>query len=75
MPEAPRIVVVNSTHIISLALIDKLDLLEHLYGQVFIPPAVQTEVLADGPSGIGIVHSAPIAQIEKGRGIPNLLTV
>jgi len=56
MPEAPRIVVVNSTPIISLALIDKLDLLKRLYDQIFIPPAVQNEVLAGGPSGIGIVH-------------------
>lgn len=56
MPELSRIVVCNSTPIISLALIDKLYLLEHLYSQVFIPPAVQSEVLTGGRRGIGVVQ-------------------
>lgn len=53
MPEASRIVVVNATPIISLALINQLELLKHLYGQVLTPPAVQAEVLAGGTSGVG----------------------
>jgi predicted nucleic acid-binding protein len=45
MPERTRTVVVNTTPIITLALIGQLDLLRHLYGEVVIPPAVQAEVL------------------------------
>ena len=43
MPERTRTVVVNTTPIIALALIGQLDLLQHLYGEVVIPPAVQAE--------------------------------
>jgi len=53
MPERTRTVVVNTTPIITLALIGQLDLLRHLYGEVVIPPAVQAEVLAGGPGSIG----------------------
>jgi hypothetical protein len=53
MPERPQLVVVDSTPIISLALIDKLDLLQRLYNQVVIPPAVQNEVLAGRPGTSG----------------------
>ena len=53
MLDRPRLVVVDTTPIIALALIDKLDLLQQLYGQVVIPPAVQVEVLAGGPRGVG----------------------
>ena len=51
MLERTRTVVVNTTPIIALALIGQLDLLQHLYGEVMIPPAVQAEVLVGGPSG------------------------
>lgn len=54
MPEQARTVVINTTPIISLALIDQLDLLHHLYVEVLIPPAVRAEVLAGGSSGIGV---------------------
>ena len=54
MPESARLVIVNATPIISLALIDQLELLNSLYGQVLTPPVVQTEVLAGGISGIGV---------------------
>ena len=37
-------IIVNSTPIISLSIIDKLDLLSKLYGQVYIPQAVYDEV-------------------------------
>ena len=53
MPEMPRLVVVNTTPIIALALLDKLDLLRQLYGQVIAPSAVWTEVLAGGSTGTG----------------------
>lgn len=56
MPKPSRVVVVNATPIISLALIDQLTLLRHLYNEVLIPPAVQAEVLAGGSSGIGRAH-------------------
>lgn len=56
MPERTRTVVVNTTPIIALALIGQLDLLQHLYGEVVIPPAVQAEVLAGGPGSIGVAE-------------------
>lgn len=54
MPEAGRLVVVNTTPLITLALIGQVELLRLLYTQVLIPLAVQAEVLVGGPSGIGI---------------------
>ena len=56
MPERPQLVVVNTTPIIALALIGKLDLLRQLYGQVITPSAVQAEVLAGGSTGVGWVE-------------------
>ena len=56
MPERTRTVVVNTTPIIALALIGHLDLLQHLYGEVMIPPSVRTEVLAGGPGGVGVAE-------------------
>lgn len=56
MPDQPRVVIVNSTPIISLALIDQLDLLKHLYHEVLMPPTVQAEVLAGGTGGPGVVQ-------------------
>jgi len=56
MPERPRTVIVNTTPIIALALIGQLHLLQHLYDEVLIPPAVRAEVLAGGPSGIGVAE-------------------
>ena len=53
MPERPRLAVVDSTPIIALALVGKLDLLQRLYDQVVIPLAVQREVLAGGPGAAG----------------------
>ena len=54
MPEPERLVVVNTTPIIALVLADQLPLLRHLYTTVMIPPAVQAEIRAGGPSGIGV---------------------
>jgi hypothetical protein len=56
MLESARIVVVNATPIISLALIDQLDLLRQLYDEIIIPNAIYDEVLAGGSSGIGIIE-------------------
>ena len=53
MPEGPRLVVVNTTPIIALSLIGKLDLMRSIYGQVVVPLAVEAEVLAGGRDGIG----------------------
>ena len=54
MPDTNRIVIVNATPIISLALIGQLPLLSALYHHVLTPPAVEAEVLAGGTSGIGV---------------------
>lgn len=56
-----RVVVVNSTPIITLAIVDQLALLQGLYGTVLIPTAVEQEVLAGGPSRAGTpqLASAP----------------
>jgi predicted nucleic acid-binding protein len=53
MPEGVRCVVVNTTPIISLALIGQLGLLWQLYGDVAVPTAVQSEVSTGGATGIG----------------------
>ena len=47
MPE-PRIVISNATPIIALSLIQQLELLHKLYGEVWIPPAVAAELEAGG---------------------------
>ena len=56
MLEQTRVVVVNTTPIIALALIEQLDLLPRLYGRVVIPPTVQTDVLRGGAQGIGVTE-------------------
>lgn len=49
MPDVPRgVVVVDTTPIIALSIIGQLQLLESLYGEVWIPPAVSAEVAAGG---------------------------
>ncbi len=48
MPESGRIVISNTTPIISLATIGKLDLLQKLYGEICVPVAVKAELLAGG---------------------------
>lgn len=56
MPDSPRLVVTNTTPIITLSLVGKLDLLQQLYGEVLVPPAVYTEVVAGGRSRIGVLE-------------------
>jgi predicted nucleic acid-binding protein len=48
MPERPRLVVCNTTPLVALFLLDRLELLEKLYGSIVIPPTVRQEFLA-GP--------------------------
>ncbi|MGE5263649.1 MAG: DUF3368 domain-containing protein [Acidobacteriota bacterium] len=67
MPNGKRVVVLNTTPIIALALIGKLDLLQQLYGQVLIPPAVRDEILSGGPKGSGV------AELQKSNWIRTTL--
>ena len=65
MPEPKRIVICNTTPIISLSLIQKLDLLHDLYHEVWIPPAVESEILAGGMrAGANELRSAPYIQTK-----------
>jgi predicted nucleic acid-binding protein len=54
MPDAGRPVVVDATPIIGLALIDRLHLLQDLYGEVVIPEAVRSEVMTGGSRRVGV---------------------
>lgn len=56
MPDEARIVVVNTTPLIALSLIDRLHFLQALYERVLIPPAVQEEALRGGSRGIGVAE-------------------
>ena len=56
MPDRSQIVIVNTTPLIALASINKLTLLQSLYGAVLVPPAVQAEVLAGGARNIGVTE-------------------
>ena len=49
----PRTVIADTTPIISLALIDQLDLLRRLYHEILIPPTVEREILAGGETSLG----------------------
>jgi hypothetical protein len=53
MPDTP-IVISNTTPIISLALIGRLELLQKLYGEIVVPPAVTAEILAGGRMRSGV---------------------
>ena len=66
MPERPpRVVVANTTPLIALALISRLDLLPRLYGQVVMPPAVWDEISAGGSAGIGIAEVREASWLRK----------
>lgn len=73
MPDGARRVVVNTTPIITLSLIQQLPLLRDLYGDVFIPTAVQRELLAGGPGRPGAellqratwIHPRDLASPER----------
>jgi len=44
--------VCNTSPLIALASINKLDLLHHIFDEIFIPEAVQNEILAGNRSGL-----------------------
>ncbi len=64
MPEDDRLVVVNTTPIITLSLLDHLPLLRDLYRQVVIPVAVHKEVLTGGPRRAGAAQLAAADWIQ-----------
>lgn len=53
MPSGDGPVVVDTTPLIALSLVERLDLLRSLYGRVIVPPAVRIEIEAGGSRGIG----------------------
>lgn len=63
MPDTPRLVVSNTTPIITLALVGQLTLLQQLYGTVLIPAAVESEILAGG-SRYGALELSQAAYIR-----------
>lgn len=66
MPDsARRVVVVNSTPIITLAIVDQLALLRDLYDTVLIPTAVRREVEAGGPNRAGAPQLAAAPWIRS----------
>ena len=54
MPEPFQRVISNATPLINLSLIKQLGLLNQLYGEVLMPPAVRAELLAGGPGRAGV---------------------
>lgn len=56
MPDTKETVVTNTTPVISLSLVGQLQLLEQLYGEVLLPPAVYREVLVGGRTKIGVTE-------------------
>jgi predicted nucleic acid-binding protein len=59
-----RVVVVNSTPVITLAIVDQLSLLRDLYETVLIPTAVHQEVQAGGPNRAGAPQLAAAPWIK-----------
>jgi predicted nucleic acid-binding protein len=59
MPDRKQRVICNTTPLIALSIIDKLSLLERLYGSVLIPEAVEDEIMAgrQGKAGFHIVQA------------------
>jgi predicted nucleic acid-binding protein len=64
MPAGDRPVVVDTTPIIALSLAGRLDLLQTLYRQVVIPPAVRSELEAGGERRPGAAELAAASWIE-----------
>ncbi len=78
MPERPRVVIVNTTPIISLAIVGQIDLLKKLYERVVIPPAVRAEVIRGGRGKVGVAELEQANWIEtvvlKDAGRADLLS-
>lgn len=53
MAPVDRPVVVDATPIIALSLVGQFSLLRRLYGEISIPPAVHSEIVAGGPGRAG----------------------
>ena len=64
MPESGQRVVVNATPIIALSLIRQLDLLQRLYGEILMPPAVRSEILEGGKRAIGITEMQAVSWLR-----------
>jgi predicted nucleic acid-binding protein len=56
MPDSLQLVITDTTPIITLSLVGKLDLLQQLYGEVLVPPAVYAEVIAGGRRRTGVLE-------------------
>ena len=65
MPNAPRRVIVNTTPIIALSLIGKIDLLRQLYVEVMIPPAVRAEIFRGGAERAGMTELQEATWIQE----------
>jgi len=57
-------IVVNSTPLISLSIIGKLDLLQSIFGDVYMPRAVYDEVLVNGIDKIGYSELSEITWFQ-----------
>jgi predicted nucleic acid-binding protein len=65
MPDrTPGIVVVNTTPIISLSVVGRLELLRDLYARPVIPPAVRAEALIKGANVAGVTELTQATWIE-----------
>ncbi|MBI4603307.1 MAG: DUF3368 domain-containing protein [Planctomycetes bacterium] len=64
MPETERVVVANTTPLVALGLVHRLDLLRELYTRVLVPPAVDAEFLAGGGQGVRAGELAAAAWIQ-----------
>jgi predicted nucleic acid-binding protein len=56
MPEVGRVVIVNTTPLIALALAGQLDLMRQLYREVLIPPTVRAEIMTGGMRRVGVAE-------------------
>jgi len=80
MPDRVRVVVSNTTPIITLSLIGKLHLMKDLYGEILIPPAVYAEILVGGTRRIGIaelqaaewIRVQPLVDARRALLLPDL---
>jgi len=63
MPEPVRPVVANTTPLIALAVIGRLDLLPRLYSEITISEAVAEELAAGGPERIVVPHPSTLSWI------------
>lgn len=67
-------VVVNATPLIALALIERLDLLERMFAQVFVPTAVYEEVavIGRGRAGAEAIARATWLRVTAPKAVPTI---